>query len=61
LQAIGDAERILNAFSTIMDTLNTMRNHSSLAHPNSVLLDDSEALLAINATRTIFHYLDGKL
>jgi len=44
-----------------MDTLNTMRNHSSLAHPNSVLLDDSEALLAINATRTIFHYLDGKL
>ncbi len=57
----GDAERILNAFGTIMDTLNTLRNHSSLAHPNSTLLDDSEAMLAINVTRTIFHYLDAKL
>lgn len=58
---IGDAERILNAFGTIMDTLNTLRNHSSLAHPNAALLDNSEAMLAINATRTIFHYLDAKL
>lgn len=61
LQTATDVERILNAFGSIMDTLNTLRNNSSLAHPTSALLDDSEAMLAINATRTIFHYLDAKL
>lgn len=61
LDAKGDAERILNAIGTIMDALNTLRNHASLAHPNSALLDNSEAMLAINTTRTILHYLDAKL
>lgn len=60
-QVTDEAERILRAFGTIMETLNTMRNNSSLAHPNSALLDDSEAFLAINATRTILHYLDRKV
>jgi hypothetical protein len=56
-----DAERILYSFGTIMDALNKMRNHASLAHPNPSLLDNADAILAINATRTILHYLDGKL
>lgn len=55
-----DLEKILNAFGTILDSLNKLRNDFSLAHPNP-LLDDSAARLAINSARTILHYLDAKL
>ena len=47
--------------SSVVDTLNTLRNTASLAHPNDALLDDEEAMLAINAAQTILHYLDPKL
>lgn len=56
-----DARKLLKGMSTIVDTLNTLRNHASLAHPNDDLLDDEEAMLAINAAQTILHYLDPKL
>lgn len=56
-----DADKVLNAFGTILDALNNMRNHASLAHPNQTLLDSAEAMLAINAARTIIHYLDERL
>lgn len=55
-----DVERILNSFGSILDTLNTLRNQASLAHPNSMLLKEEEAMLAINASRTILHYLNAK-
>jgi Abortive infection C-terminus len=38
-----------------------LRNNASVAHPNEALLDEPEAMLAINAARTILHYLDAKL
>jgi len=57
----GELERILRAFATDLDSLNTLRNRGSVAHPNIALLDPTEALLAINATRTILHYLDARL
>lgn len=53
--------RVLNALASVLDTLNSIRNNASVAHPNIDLLDDPEALLAINAGRTIFAYLDSKL
>lgn len=55
-----DTEKILNAFGATLDALNSLRNNASLAHPNSALLEEEEAMLAINATRTILHYLDAK-
>lgn len=58
---IQDAERILAAFGTILDALNNIRNHASLAHANQCLLDAAEAVLAINSARTILRYLDDKL
>ena len=65
LQATGpraaDITRVLNSLASVLDTLNPIRNNASVAHPNIELLDDPEALLAINAGRTIFAYLDSKL
>lgn len=65
LQAEGpraqDIEKILNALSTILDALNPIRNRASIAHPNEVLLDETDARLAMNTGRTLFHYLDSKV
>jgi len=56
-----DVSQIMRAMSSIMDALNPLRNNASVAHPNEVLLDEPEAMLAINSARTILHYLDSKI
>jgi hypothetical protein len=65
LQATGphasDIDKILKAFGSVLDAMNPLRNRTSLAHPNPVLLDEPEAMLVINAARTVLHYLDAKL
>jgi hypothetical protein len=56
-----DIEKIMNAMSAIMDALDPIRNRASVAHPNDFLIGKHEAILAINAARTMLHYLDAKL
>jgi hypothetical protein len=56
-----EIKRLFGALGTIIDSLNTIRNRASVAHPNENLLDESEALLVINCVRTVMHYLDCKL
>lgn len=56
-----DIERVLKAFSTILDALNPLRNRASVAHPNEELLGEAEAMLVINSAWTILHYIDAKL
>jgi hypothetical protein len=56
-----DITKICRAMGVVMDTLNPIRNHASVAHPNDELLDEPEAMLVINVTRSILHYLDAKL
>lgn len=56
-----ESKKLLGALATILDTINTLRNRASIAHPNDKILEEAEAVLAINCTRTIFHYLDSKL
>lgn len=64
--AISDPEgkqridQVLRGMARIMDALDPLRNSRSLAHPN-VLLDDEEAMLAINLVRTMLRYLDSRL
>lgn len=64
LQSLGarsdDLQRLLQAMATIVDVLNPLRNKASMAHPNDSLLGDEEAMLVINATRTLLHYLEAK-
>lgn len=57
----AEAEKIIKAFGTVCDALNPVRNRGSLAHANESLLDDPEAMLAINASRTILHYIQQKV
>lgn len=57
----GDIERILNACGTIADALSPVRNRTSVAHPNKMLLPAEEAALVINAARTVLSYLSAKL
>lgn len=57
----GEIGRVLNAMSSILNELNTIRNNGSMAHPNENLLGEAEAMLAVNAGRTILGYLDAKL
>lgn len=56
-----DIVRVLNSLSNVVDALNTIRNHASVAHPNENLLDEAEAMLMLNVTRTLFHYLNAKV
>jgi len=56
-----EIDRIVNALAAIVDALNPLRNRGSVAHANEALLDEPEAMLAINAVRTMLHYLNSKL
>lgn len=55
-----EVTRIARALASIVDALNPLRNRASLAHPNEALLEEPEAMLVINAVRTLLHYLDAK-
>ncbi len=56
-----DITTVMNSMASIMDAMNPIRNNASMAHPNKTLLDTPEAMLVINATKTILHYLNAKL
>lgn len=56
-----DIDRIVNPMASIVDALNPLRNRSSVAHPNEELLEEPEAMLVINAVRTLLHYLNSRL
>jgi hypothetical protein len=57
----GDIGRVLGAFASVLDALNTLRNHGSVAHPNDDIVERAEGELVVNAVRTIFHYLSQKI
>jgi hypothetical protein len=56
-----EPQKMLRGLAQVVDAMNPVRNHSSLAHPNDVLLDEPEAMLAANAVRSLLHYLNMKL
>ena len=54
-------KRIVMALASIVDATNTLRNTASAAHPSPQLLEAAEAMLVINAARSLIHYFDSKL
>lgn len=56
-----DTLRVATSMATMIDSLNTLRNRASGAHPNERVLAEPEAMLAINAARSLLHYLDEKI
>nr|WP_286173324.1 abortive infection family protein [Duganella qianjiadongensis] len=57
----NDMVRVLNGFANAIDAINSLRNNGSIAHPSEDLLGEPEAHLAVNATRTIFNYIQAKV
>ncbi len=57
----GEIDNILGPLATIVNALNPVRNRSSVAHPNEQLLEEPEAMLVINAVRTLLHYLNSRI
>ena len=58
---IGAVKDRARAMGHVMDVLNPIRNQASVAHPNLQLLEEAEAMLVINITRSMLHYLNAKL
>jgi hypothetical protein len=56
-----DITQVPLSMGAILDALNPVRNRASVAHPNASLLEQEEAMLVVNAPRTILHYLNAKL
>ncbi len=55
-----EVRKLIGALAAIIDTLNTLRNQCSVAHPNDNILGEPEAYLAVNCARSLLHYLDSK-
>jgi Abortive infection C-terminus len=55
------AEKVAQGLANCVDALNPLRNQGSMAHPNKILLTDAEAMLAINAARTILSFVDASV
>jgi len=56
-----EMDRILKSFASAVDSLNTLRNRASVAHPSAQLLPREEAYLYVNAVRTLMAYIDTKV
>ncbi|MBZ5571988.1 MAG: abortive infection family protein [Acidobacteriia bacterium] len=56
-----EAQKVLRGMAQIVDAMNPVRNHKSMAHPTDDLLEEPEAMLAANAIRSLLHYLNMKL
>ena len=49
---------MLRSAASMLDTINYLRNHHSMSHPNENLLKESDAKFAINLARSIMTYID---
>jgi hypothetical protein len=56
-----DVSSILKAIGSMLGSLGPIRNRASGAHPNDTVLAEPEALLVIDAARTVLNYLNRKL
>jgi len=65
LQDLGprgeQVRRLIRTSASIVDSMGTLRNRASLAHPNEELLGQEEALFVINLGRSLLRFLDAKL
>ena len=57
----AEAKRVFGSLSSALDSLNTIRNRGTLAHPNEMLLEAPEAMLYINLSRAVLAYIETKL
>jgi hypothetical protein len=56
----AEAKRVFGSIASALDSLNTIRNRGTLAHPNDLLLDAPEAMLYINLSRAVLGFIETK-
>ncbi|MBI5536572.1 MAG: abortive infection family protein [Deltaproteobacteria bacterium] len=56
-----DVTKISRAMGSIVDALDPIRNRATDDHPNDAVLGQAEAILTINAMRTLLHCIDARL
>jgi hypothetical protein len=56
----AEAKRVFGSMASALDSLNTIRNRGTLAHPNELLLDAPEAMLYINLARAVLGFIEAK-
>ena len=56
-----EAKRVFGSMASALDSLNTIRNRRTMAHPNELLLDHPEAMLYINLSRAVLGYIESKI
>lgn len=56
-----EVRKLVRSSASMVDSMGTVRNRSSLAHPNDELLGHDEACLVINLGRSLLRFLDAKL
>jgi hypothetical protein len=56
-----EARSLLRTLANVVTRLDTLRNNSSSAHPTDARLGDAEGMLAINSSRTLMYYIDGRI
>jgi hypothetical protein len=57
---VAEAKRVFGSIASALDSLNTIRNRGTLAHPNELLLNAPEAMLYINLSRAVLGYIETK-
>ncbi len=57
----SEAKRLFGSIASALDSLNTIRNRATLAHPNELLLNAPEAMLYINLSRAVLGYIEAKM
>lgn len=55
-----NADKILKNLANVLDKVNPLRNNSTLAHANDVLLEEDEAMFVINTINTVLSFLNSK-
>ena len=57
----SEARRVFGSMASALDSLNTIRNRATLAHPNELLFEAAEAMLFINLSRAVLAYIETKM
>lgn len=53
--------KVLRSLTAVVDSIGSLRNNASMAHPNEGLVRPPEAVLLINTARAIIQYVDSKM
>lgn len=53
-----EIKKIVRSMSSALQTINEMRNHKSLVHPNKKIVDRKEAEFSIRVVKAIADYIN---